>query len=807
MFSASKTEMLEKNQTSYYKRFFILSSIIMVVILSSCSITRKIPDDEYLLDDAKVVIKSDEKKVGVSESELKRYVRQQPNKRVLLFRFHLRLYNLARESKNKGFSKLFKTIGEEPVLLDTFQTQQSTANLERYLESKGFYHATVSDTTKFSRRRATVKYVVKPRKPYRIKSIDYIIEDTLIRDVVLNDSVNSVLKIGTRFDMDVLREERKRIESNLKEEGYYFFSRDFITFSADTSLANNMVDLELVIRNRFIRNDFGEKIPQKYRKYEVSNVYIFTKYDPVEFYHLRDAGLLDTTIVDNQHFIYSFSPGIKYKTISSANLIRPGDIYSQSIVKKSRSNLNSLRLYRAVNIFFRLDEEAEDTTITDDNFMMFEDGDKEEGRPKGKLNCYIQLTPHMLQSYQVDLVGTNTASDVGVEGNLNYQHKNIFRGAEIFDTRLRGMLQFISTDKGFDNSFEVGGSVGFSFPRFLSPFTSQEYVNRYSPRTQTSASYSYQDRPDYTRTIAGMNLSYSWQSKNKFAHTFTPFEINLINIFQISNEFLDQISGTYLENSYKNALVTISSYSLVFSNQSKSNRNYSVLRYNFELSGNALSGIYSALDKEKVDGSYQLFSTNFSQFVRSDINYVFNQQIDENNTFVYRLFAGAGLPYGNSKALPFEKKYFSGGSTGIRAWNARELGPGSFLMEEGETRVPNQTADIKIEANIEYRFHLFWMLEGALFLDAGNIWAISSADERPGAVFYPDTFYRQIALGTGTGIRMNMGFFTIRFDLGVKVHDPGITLNNETTNYHWIPFDRSYERNDFVFHFGIGYPF
>ncbi|MFP4555992.1 MAG: BamA/TamA family outer membrane protein [Bacteroidales bacterium] len=776
-------------------------------MLSSCRITRKIPDNEYLLDDANVVIKSDEKKVGVSESELRRYVRQEPNKRVLLFRFHLRLFNMAREGRDKGFSKLFRTIGEEPVLLDTFQTQQSTASLKRYMESKGFYHATVSDTTKLGRKKATVNYIVKPGKPYRINRIDYIIEDSLIQDIVLKDTVNSVLKKGSRFDTDVLREERKRIESSLKEEGYYFFSRDFITFSADTNIANNKVDLELVIRNRFTRSEFGERIPQKYRKYEISNVYIFTKYDPVEFYHLRDAGLLDTTFVDNQHFIYSYSPGIKYKTISSANLIRPGDLYSQTLVKKSRNNLNSLRLYRAVNVFFRPDKDAEDSLVTDDNFMMFDRGEEEKERSKGKLNCYIQLTPHTLQSYQVDLVGTNTASDIGMEGNLNYQHKNIFKGAEIFDTRFRGMVQFISTDNGFDNSFEVGGSAGFSFPRFLSPFSSQEYITRYSPRTQTTASYSYQDRPDYTRTIAGMNLSYSWQSENQYVHTFTPLEINLINIFQISDDFLNQISGTYLENSYRNALVTISSYSLVFSNQSSSKKNYSVLRYNFELSGNILSGIYSALDLEKVDGAYQLFNTNFSQFVRSDINYVYNQHVDDKNTFVYRLYAGAGLPYGNSKALPFEKKYFSGGSTGIRAWNARELGPGTYVMESGQTRVPNQTADIKFEANVEYRFNLVWMLEGALFIDAGNIWAISSADERPGAVFNPNSFYRQIALGTGTGIRMNMGFFTIRFDLGVKVHDPGIAINSEEPNYHWIPFDRSYQKGDFVFHFGIGYPF
>lgn len=786
--------------------------IALTLLVSSCSIARRIPEGEHLLDNANLIIEKDTKKPEVSEGELSRYIRQKPNKRVLFIRFYLRLHNMANPKKNKGISKMLKTIGEEPVLLDTFQTQQTTSNLKRYLEDKGFYDSKILDTTILSKRRATVKYNVYSGKPHRIRNISYLIEDTLMRKLILNDTLSRIVNRGDRFDIELLRAERKRIENTLREEGFFFFSQDFISFSADTSIGRKLVDLELVIRNRFTRNTFGERIPQKYRKYEINEVFVYTNYDPVEFFYLEEEKLLDTVFVDNQQFVYSLSPNVRYSTVSNANLLRPGQIYSESIVQKTRDNLNSLRLFRAVNIFFRPEESEPDAGGSEGGFLFFNEASKADSLRNGKLNCYIQLTPHTLQSYQVDLVGTNTASDIGMEGNLSYQHKNIFKGAEVLDTKLRGMVQFLTGESYITSSIELGGSVGLSFPRFLSPFASKEFINRFSPRTQVTASYSYQRRPEYTRTLAGMNVSYIWRSENKFTHTFTPAELSVINIFQISDIFWSKIKNTYEANSYRNQLVTVTGYGLVYSNQTKAKRSYSVLRYNFEVSGNTLRGIFSAMDVEPVNGSYQLFNTNFSQFVRNDINYVYNQVVDVNNTFVYRIYAGLGLPYGNSAALPFEKKYFSGGSTGVRAWHARGLGPGSYI--ETQLPIPNQTADIKLEANLEYRFNLVWLLEGALFLDAGNVWAISAADDRPGSVFYPKSFYKQIALGTGTGLRMNLGFFTLRFDLGIKVYNPGIYTTMPDFSVavenkdHWIPFDRPYSWDkDFVVHFGIGYPF
>ena len=680
------------------------------------------------------------------------------------------------------------------------------------MESRGYYLSNVSDSTVLSGKRATVHYLINPGLPYTIRNISYIIEDTTIRNLVVRDSINSLVKRNSRFDSDMLREERKRIENLLREEGYFFFSRDFINFKADTNLQNRNVELEVNILNRFTRNQFGERIPQTYKKYQINKVFVYPNFDPVNFYHLQQSNLLDTVLFKDKYFVYHNNPGIRLKTISSSSFIAPNQLYSESIVRSTRNSLSALRLYRVVNVFFNEDLSSEKNEETNgfNDILFFKEQEESDKSQLGKLNCYIQLTPHTLQSYQVDLVGTNSSSDIGVEGNINYQHKNIFRGAETMDIKLRGMMEIIAVERNIRNALEYGGSVGFGFPRLISPFFSNRLVTSYYPRTQVSASYNYQDRPQYTRTIAGLNLNYSWRGHKRFTHIFTPTEISIINIFEIDPSFASIIKNTYLEQSYVNQVVTVSGYSLIFNTQVNPRENFSVVRFNFEVSGNILNGIYSLLGKEKADDdTYKLFNISFSQFVRSDINYIYNQIVDDKNTLVYRVYAGAGFPYGNSKALPFEKKYSSGGSIGVRGWHARGLGPGTYT--EPNLVIPNQTADIKFEANIEYRFKLFWMLQGALFFDTGNIWSISKEDERPGALFELNKFYKQLAFGSGTGLRMDLGFFAIRFDVGVKVFVPSIEMASDNvtplTKAEWIPFDRPYNKSDFVLHFGIGYPF
>lgn len=787
---------LSQNILKFYKWSWP-NYLLILFFLASCNITRNVPDNKYLLNKSTINVASE----SITSGDLSTYLRQSPNKRIIGFRFHLRVYNTANPYKFKGLSGWLKTIGEEPVILDTFLTSEGKKNIKLYLQSKGYFHSIVKDTIYYTGKRADVVYNIDPKTPYKIRKINYVIEDSTIYKLIKADSTNSLLKLHKPLDQDVLQEERSRIQAYLQNNGFYFFSKDFITFTADTSIGHHGVGLLLNIRNRFKLLENGDKQTINYLKYKINKVYLYPNYDPRALLNLEKANGIDSMLYNKIVYIYAKDPGIKLVTIDKANLIRPGSIYSDDIVQKTQDNLNSLRLFRMVSIYFT--EVLPDTTKKKSDFLFFEDNIKKDSITTGLLNCHIQLTSNTLQSYQAEFVGTNTTGAFGAEGNLNYQHKNLFRGAEVFDIRLRGLVQTEQkVNLGFKYSMELGGSLGLNFPRFLSPFAGNEFITKYSPRTQITASYNYQRRPQYTRTIASMLFGYSWKNSKFITHGINPFEVNVVNITDTSfNGYLN--NNEYLKNSFKNQIITVTSYNLTFNNQNiQKTTSYTYLHLNIESSGNLLDAVYSKYGTKANDGTYKIFKTSFSQFVRGDLNLSYHHVVDKNNTFVYRVFAGLGYPYGNSKSLPFEKKYFSGGANGIRAWSARSLGPGS--LQAPTSSYYNQTGDIKLEANLEYRFKIFWQLEGALFLDAGNIWAFY--DENPKAKFNTSNFYKQIALGTGTGFRANLGFLTVRFDFGLKLYDPVIPEDNPNIQ-KWVPV-RGYDwKNDWTFNFGIGYPF
>jgi outer membrane protein assembly factor BamA len=781
--------------------------LLFVAFLFSCNITRNVPDGKYLLNKSSIKIESKDIKAG----DLETYLRQKPNKKIVGFRFHLRVYNTANPYKYTGLSKRLKIIGEEPVILDTFLTSQGKKNIDLYLKSKGYYQAKVTDTIIYNGKKADILFSVVPNTPYKIKKIKYVVEDTSINQLVVRDTLNSLVNRGKKLDMDLLQEERTRIQNYLQNCGYYFFTTDFITFTADTSIGQHKVDLLLNIKKRYRMTATGVKVPINFLKYKINKVFLYPNFDARKLMSQQKTFLIDTVIYNDINFIFAKDPGIEYKVVDQLNLVRPGVIYSDEIVEKTQNNINSLRLFRMVNIYFN--EVAVDSTkkSKSDDFLFFEDSAKKDTVPIGLLDCYIQLTSHTLQSYQVEFVGTNTSGAFGAEGNLNYQHKNLFKGAEIFDIKLRGMVETVSKNQGlssfgFRYSIELGGSVSLSVPKFLSPFESKEFVKKYSPRTQISSSYNFQRRPEYTRTIASLLFGYYWKNTKYITHAINPIEISAINLTNISDDFKTQISGKYLENSYKNQIITLSSYGFTFNNQNlQKNTSYTYLRLNLESSGNMLSALYSQFGTRAADSTYKILNTSFSQYLRSDFNLTYHKVKDVNNTIVYRIFAGVGYAYGNSKALPFDKKYFSGGANGIRAWSARSLGPGS--VKGDTTNYPNQTGDIKLEANLEYRFKIFWQLEGALFLDAGNIWAFEGKDENPQAIFRFNSFYKQIALGTGFGFRANLGFLTVRFDFGYQLRDPAIP-KNEPKIEKWIFLrDKKFSGDYLTFNFGIGYPF
>jgi outer membrane protein assembly factor BamA len=764
-----------------YKCFPYL--FIVILFFSSCRTTKYVAQDEYLLD--KYTIKGELGKID--KEDLENYIRQKPNKKILGFKFHLNLYNLSKMEKDGWWHRSLRTIGEEPVLYDEFMAEKTASQLELFMRNKGYYNAQVEDSVQFKKKKANVIYKITPNEPYYTNKVEYEVEDPKLDSVIYRDTLNSLLVKGDIFDMDILAAERERIETRLKNLGYYYFSQEYVFYQADSSVLDHQVNITVVIKKYRITREDGTYYETSHPKVRIGEVYMHTDYKPRVALDDPEAYIssIDTLQVVPVHLLYSGELEIKPGVVVELSYILPGDLYNLDNVRNTYRNLSSLRLFRLVNIEFTETDQINDQGET-------------------ILNCEIFLTKHTLQSYTVELQGTNSSGNIGAAGNLTYMHRNLFKGAENLNFSLRGALETLkeTTVEDFGNMVEFGSEARLNIPKFFLPFKTDQFIKKYNPSTSVSAAYNYQRRPDYTRTVANASFGYNWKGNRYLTHIINPIELNLVSIPYRSPEFDEWLEGKYISFSYQSHLVSVTNYSLIFNNQNiQKSRDFIFFRMNLESAGNILKGIYDLAGAEKTEGSYRLFNTEFAQYVRGDFDIRYYNVIDENSSLVYRFFAGAGLPYGNSTALPFEKKYFAGGANSIRAWQVRNLGPGSHEEAEPST-YPNKTADIKLEANIEYRFKLFWVLEGALFVDAGNIWAITENDEREGALFKPESFYKDLAVGTGLGTRFVFSFFTFRLDLGIKTRDPVLPQGNR-----WVIGNRKLTSDDLTLNIGIGYPF
>ena len=421
------------------------------------------------------------------------------------------------------------------------------------------------------------------------------------------------------------------------------------------------------------------------------------------------------------------------------------------------------------------------------------------------LNCIVQITPEVRQAYRVELEGTNSAGNLGGAVNLIYQHKNLFRGSEQLNIKLKGSYEALNEQiSGSRSTQEYGMESNLTFPRFMLPFLkSESFIKKYNPKTNVQAAYNYQKMPVYTRTVANATFGYTWKSGSFTQHTVNPLQFNIINLPYIDPEFEMEVdTSSYLAYSYKDILILGGNYSYTYNTQNINKaRSYWFVKLKAELAGNLLAGAIKLSGREQEGGSYKIFDQSFAQYVRGDIDIRYNRKLNDVSSMVYRVFAGLGIPYGNSEGIPFEKQFFGGGANGIRAWKARSLGPGTYSPTRSSFF--NATADIKLEFNAEYRFNLFWVLECAWFVDAGNIWTYNEDEDRPGARFEFNSFYRELAVGTGFGLRFDLNFIVLRTDLGLKLRDPQLAGGPD-----WILNQRPLNwKDDFNLSLSIGYPF
>ena len=740
----------------------------------ACSLTRYVGQNEHLLSRVKLEKEGKE----VRTSDLKKVIRQKPNTRILgITRFHLGLYNLSGSNENRRFNRWLRTIGEAPVIYNPYLQERTVEQLKLFLTNKGYYNASVIDTVWF-KKKAYVTYRVKPGSITQIRNFAYQVEgQPEIKELIEREQ--TLVHRGSPLDVDQLEKERERVTQLLRSNGYYNFSKNLLQCYADTLNVDCQADLTMKILDHLSDS-------LAFRKYRIGRIRIYLDYDPVASIVGNDS-VYQTISFKECEVIYQgeikIDPQVIFETIQFVQ----GEHYDVNKVQQSYTRLQALNLFKFINIAFK------ESTI-------------DAGQPQ--LDCDIQLTPMKRQSYHLFIEGTNNSGNIGVGGNLSYNHRNLFRGGENFTFSVWGALkkEELQENEIFSTN-EIGVELKFVTPQFWLPIRLNEFRRDYAPKTSISLSYSQEQTQFYHRRVASAQFGYLWRRKdNRWRYHFNLLDLNYVMMPFVNQSFIDGLKNQYVKSAYTDHMILAANFSTIFTDQNEqSSTSFNYFRGNFETAGNLLRGINELLGKNQIgrgeEKYYNAFGVRYAQYVKVDGEYRFNHYINPANTVVYRLFLGCGYPYGNMKVLPFEEAYYCGGANGIRAWQARTLGPGSYSSSIEEKKYPNSVGDFKIEANVEYRFKLFWLLEGALFLDAGNIWNINKYAERPGVQLNKD-LVRQIAIGTGVGLRVNVTFFLLRFDMGLKLRDPA-----QSVGQRFVLFNRNGGLNQSVFNIAIGYPF
>ena len=748
-------------------------SFILLVVLfaSACNTTKYVPENEYLLN--KVSIASDNK--SITKEETKTYIRQLPNAAVFgLFKLQLGLYNLSGSDSTKWWNRFWKRVGDEPVIYNPQLTSVTENQISQLFRNRGYMNAEVkSDISHPKEKIAEVTYNIKSNIPYRIRSYSVNINYPELLQIAL-DTARSLIKHGNLFDSDVLDDERDRITSRFRNLGYYNFSKDYLQYFADSTLNTNEADLVLEVRNESELTDSIDLV-KVFQKYTIRKVHFYSETEKT-LENLNSEISLDSLEIENYKFTYENIRNIRPSVLIQSTHIVPEDFYSDRAVERSYSSLNSLSAIKYMDISFR-----------------------ESGTDK--LDAFIILTPNKLQSISADVEGTYSAGYWGLGGNINYGHRNIFKGSETLSLRGRAAYEYQGRDQ---NAYELGGDVGLKFPTFLLPFATRDMKRNIRATTEINGSYSYRNRPkEYTGIVTGVGFKYNWSERFEVKHNFDVLNVSYVYYPFISPEYRAYLSTSpYFVYNFQNHLIMRTGYSGSYSNfrPLQPLRNYSTLNYGIETAGNLLYGINNLFNSTKDDeGTFKIFGIRYAQYVKTDFNLTRYQIFDKNNRIVYHAGVGVALPYGNNNLIPFEKRYFSGGANSVRGWTAYQLGPGTFRSKGGYIDYNTQMGDIRIDLNMEYRTKLFWKLDGALFLDAGNVWTIREYDSQPGGVFRFSDFIGQLGVAYGGGIRADFSFFVLRLDLGLKLHNPALSRTES--------WRTKITKDDYAFNLAIGYPF
>ena len=722
-----------------YSHIFIST---VALLLCGCSVTRDIPEGSYLLDDVKVV--ADGKYRDINVSQLKNYIRQKGNSRWFsAVKLPLGVYALAGKDSS-WVNRTLRQMGEAPVVYDSIQAKMTCKDLQQALQNAGYLDAQVELYIDKKKHKLDAVYVLHPSKPYYVGELEFEIEDTIIARALKQRK--SLLYQGMQFSVERLSSERNQITQYLQNNGYFRFHKEYITYVANKSNESNTVNLKL-------------KLQQQHKVYHIGDIVFRDLGDGMRL-HLRPKVLSENTFLES------------------------GGLYSLNKLQNTYNHFGRLGAVKYTNIAF---DQRPDTAL---------------------LDAKIQIQTNKPSTISFQPEGTNTAGDFGAAASLTYQNRNLFRGSETFSLQLRGAYEAIKGLEGYNNQnfTEYSIETRLSFPRFIMPFLSRSFRRRTLATSDLSLIYDTQDRPEFHRRVLTAGWSYQWKPQNHHdSYRFDLVNLNYVFMPWISEtfkkEYLDNESNSnvILRYNYEDLFIMRMGFGYAYNN------GHVALKTNIETAGNLLNAYSKLFKVSKTNslGQNMLFNIAYAQYVKGDFDYTQELMRGTNDQLVFHIGLGLAYPYGNSTVLPFEKRYFSGGANSVRGWTVRSLGPGRYKDKDGRINFITQTGDIKLDLNAEYRTKLFWKFNGALFVDAGNIWTFREYEGQKGGQFRFSNLLNDLAVSYGLGLRLNFDYFILRFALGMKAVNPAYEIDDDA---HY-PLVHPRLGRDMAFHFAVGMPF
>ena len=732
----------------------IIFYVLLVLLITSCAETKYVPDGQYLLDRAD--LRCEEQARYISLSDLRPLIRQKGNSRWFsTAKLPLKTYSLSGRDTTKWINRLLRSMGEEPELYDSLLTLQSQQSLQAQMQNLGYLRATADVTILREGKKLRTFYTLRPGEPYYLRSVDYDIQDTAIAHLLDQIAPSErMLQKGMVFNASNLDNERSRITQFLVNRGYYRFNKDFITYRADSIEGSNKVDLTLVLH-----------------PYQDNT----TPARPHTVYTIGSINYLSGD-ADKPEI------PLRKKVLKNNTFLTEGDIYSARDLRNTYNHFGRLGIVRYTSINFREDED------------------------EPVLDCDINLSMNKSSTISFQPEGTNTSGDLGAALTVTFQNRNLFHGSETFSIDLRGAYEAIRGLEGYGSGNFVEYSIGsrLSFPRFIAPFLASSFRRRINATSELATNYDLQNRPEFHRRVFSVGWRYKWNDQGHHdRYQVDVLDLNYIYMPWISSTF----ESEYLDNNTSRNAILRYNYENLFIMRTgfgySYNNNRWAIKANVEMAGNMLDGLAHTFHFHKnEEGQYTFLNIAFAQYARGTFDFTRNLNLSFDNQLVFHVGFGIAYPYGNSTILPFEKRFFSGGANSVRGWSVRSLGPGKFVGKDGRIDFINQTGDMKLDLNMEYRAKLFWKFSGALFIDAGNIWTLRDYEDQPGGQFNLTEFWDQLAASYGLGIRLNFDYFLVRFDMGMKAVNPA--YEDKTGHF---PLLHPKLSRDFAFHFAVGLPF